>query len=84
MHADELDYDRCNALTLQRFNVPLNRLVGDRDAAEDHRVALRGEIKEFEHRSANDPLIAHERLDHVGIGVARRDTNFPVPNFASK
>src|ERR1043166_7194040 len=43
----------------------------DRERAEDELVVLRGKIEELEHRRADRPLITDERLDDVGVGIAR-------------
>ncbi len=52
------------------------RFIIDRNRAVNERVVLRREIKKLEHRRANHPLIADQRLDDVGVGVLRTRDQF--------
>lgn len=55
----------------RRSLINLKRLVIDRDGAVNERIVLRGEVEELEHRRTDHPLIADQRLNDVGIGIAR-------------
>src|SRR5947207_9497725 len=61
--------------------LPLDRLIRHRDAAEDELVALGGEIEKLQHRPADDPLVADQRLDHVRVGIAGTGDEFAGPEF---
>ena len=53
-----------------RAAVELDRLIGDRDAAKTSWSRC-AEKRKAPACSADDPLVADQRLNHVGIGIAR-------------
>src|SRR3954451_16421332 len=54
----------------------LDRLVGNRNAAADVFVSLGGKVKQLQHRAADNPLVADQRLDYVRLGIARTRNKF--------
>lgn len=62
---------RCRLRELTPKAGTSDRLIGDRDVAIYVRIFLGGKVEELERGFSDDPLVTYERLDHVGIVVAR-------------
>jgi hypothetical protein len=70
---DNAGYDNAAALAYRTTadDSKLQSFVIHRNDAEGVRRFFRRKIKQFQHRRAHHPLVTNERLDNIGVGVAR-------------
>src|SRR4051794_10475584 len=62
-------------------NPDSERFIIDTDGPVLIRTAFRGKIKELQHGRSHHPLIAHQRLDDLRVGITRAGDQFARTEF---